>query len=102
VTHTMPQVFRVCSEVMLLSHGRVKYQGRDVATGVAKYFDEFGGGEQTVTGSGEAVVKGLTATAGETTGGLFQSLEIPFGSELTVELQLQLTGGYRNGRVLER
>ncbi|MFM7863557.1 MAG: ABC transporter ATP-binding protein, partial [Planctomycetaceae bacterium] len=41
VTHAMPQVFRVCSEVMLLRHGAVMYQGRDVAAGVAKYFDEF-------------------------------------------------------------
>jgi lipopolysaccharide transport system ATP-binding protein len=99
VTHGMPQLFRVCSEVMLLSHGRVKYQGRDIASGVAKYFDEFGGGEQTVTGSGEAVVEGLTATSGDTTAILFQSLEIPFGSELTVDLRLRLTGDYKDGRV---
>lgn len=99
VTHAMPQVFRVCSEVMLLSHGQVKYQGRDVAAGVARYFDEFGGGEQTVTGSGDAVVRGLTASAANKVALLTQTVEIPFGSELTVDLTLQLTGGYQSGRV---
>ena len=56
VTHTMPQVFRVCSEVVLLHRGSVAYQGRDLATGVGRYFDEFNSGEQTVSGSGEATV----------------------------------------------
>ncbi|MFM8729613.1 MAG: ABC transporter ATP-binding protein, partial [Planctomycetaceae bacterium] len=86
VTHAMPQVFRVCSEVMLLSHGQVKYQGRDVADGEARDFDEFGGGEQTVTGSGEAVVTGLHAAAAGQTAKLSQTIEISFGSDLTVDL----------------
>ncbi|MFM7168037.1 MAG: polysaccharide ABC transporter ATP-binding protein [Planctomycetaceae bacterium] len=99
VTHAMPQVFRVCSEVMLLRHGAVMYQGRDVAAGVAKYFDEFGGEEETITGSGEAVVVGLTASAGTVAASLSRTIEIPYGSDLTVDLTLQLTGGHRSGKV---
>ena len=56
VTHTMPHVFRVCNELILLDHGKIKFQGADIALGVSKYFDAFQQGIQAVTGSGEAKV----------------------------------------------
>lgn len=99
VTHAMPQVFRVCSEVMLLSHGAVKYQGRDLATGVGRYFAEFSSGEQTITGSGEAVVQRLQASSGDHEATLHGSLELPFGSDLDVMLWISLRKGIDRGRV---
>ena len=99
VTHMMPQVFRVCSEVVLLHRGSVAYQGRDLATGVGRYFDEFSSGEQTVTGSGEATVVGLQVSCGKVTAHLHETLEMPFGSDLSVQLRIQLRSDLPRGRV---
>ena len=99
VTHAMPQVFRVCSEVMLLGKGHVKFHGRDVTQGVARYFDEFGSGEQAVTGTGEATVGRLSVRTGEQSASLAGSLEVPFGHELTFDLHFRINGGIPTGRV---
>ena len=99
VTHTMPQVFRVCSEVVLLHRGSVAYQGRDLATGVGRYFDEFNSGEQTVSGSGEATVLGLHVTGGSSSALLHKTLEIPFGADLSILINVQFLSGLRRGRI---
>ncbi|MFM8475232.1 MAG: ABC transporter ATP-binding protein, partial [Planctomycetaceae bacterium] len=99
VTHAMPQVFRVCSQVMLLSKGHVKFQGRDVAQGVARYFDEFGGGEQAVTGTGEAVVQGLSIRSGEQTAGLADDLDVEFGRDLAFDVHFQVDSNVPAGRI---
>jgi len=99
VTHTMPQVFRVCSEVVLLHRGAVAYQGRDLATGVGRYFDEFNSGEQTISGTGEAAVTALRVTCNETVAALHETLEIPFGSDVSVTVRIQLRSGLRRGRI---
>ncbi|MCA9066031.1 MAG: ABC transporter ATP-binding protein, partial [Planctomycetaceae bacterium] len=62
VTHTMPQVFRVCNQVMLLSNGSDVYSGPDLANGAALYFQSFQQNSQTISGSGEATVQSLHAT----------------------------------------
>jgi len=37
VSHSMPQVYRVCSEVMVLDHGSPVFNGHDIAAGVSRY-----------------------------------------------------------------
>jgi lipopolysaccharide transport system ATP-binding protein len=54
VSHTMPQIFRVCSEVLLLDHGTAMYHGPDVAAGVERYFGLFPQNQQSITGTAEA------------------------------------------------
>ncbi len=99
VTHSMPQVFRVCSQIMLLSHGKPAYQGRDVANGVAKYFDEFAGDQQAITGSGEAVVTDVSVTNGDETATMLETLKLPFGSDITVDVSLKIHPAIRRCRI---
>lgn len=66
VTHSMPQVFRVCSHLHLLNQGRTDYQGRDLAAGVTRYFEIFDASRETITGSGEArILAASAATEGQ-------------------------------------
>ncbi|MBC7965077.1 MAG: ABC transporter ATP-binding protein [Fuerstia sp.] len=99
VTHTMPQVFRVCNDLILLDHGNIKYQGTDISVGVSKYFDAFNQGAQAVTGSGEAEVLELSASSGKHRATLGQTLPIHFGSEIQLSILLQMAPQYRAGQI---
>ena len=99
VTHTMPQVFRVCNELILLDHGNIKYQGTDISLGVSKYFDAFNQGTQAVTGSGEAEVLQLSASSGKDRVTLGQTLPVHFGSEIQLSILLQMAPQYRAGQI---
>jgi lipopolysaccharide transport system ATP-binding protein len=99
VTHTMPQVFRVCNELILLNHGRIEFKGADIALGVSKYFDAFPQGTQAVTGSGEAKVVELTARTKSEVAALDESLQLQFGEDLHIAVLLQFTGNLQRGQV---
>jgi lipopolysaccharide transport system ATP-binding protein len=99
VTHSMPQVFRVCNEVILLDHGRARYQGTDVALGVSHYFDAFAQGKQAVTGSGDAVVENLIARSTTGTASLSGTLPIDFGRDIEISVALQLKAPLRSARI---
>lgn len=57
VSHSMPQVSRVCSDLMVMNHGKTVFQGKDVAKGIDKFYSYFEGEQSgVVTGSGRAVI----------------------------------------------
>lgn len=41
VAHSMPMVSRICSQIMLLENGHVKYQGNNVSEGIDIYYTRF-------------------------------------------------------------
>jgi lipopolysaccharide transport system ATP-binding protein len=54
VSHHMPHVARVSTDLIVLNRGRIKYYGSDVPKGIEKYYSFFQGEKNVVTGSGEA------------------------------------------------
>lgn len=42
VSHSMPMVSRICTDVILMDHGVSVYQGTDVSKGIDKYYEKFG------------------------------------------------------------
>ena len=99
VTHTMPQVFRVCNELILLNQGKIDFQGPDIALGVSKYFNAFQQGSQAVTGSGEAKVLELTATSSDKQAFLHQTLPLQFGQDVEITVKLQIQPSVDGGRI---
>jgi lipopolysaccharide transport system ATP-binding protein len=93
VSHTMPQIFRLCDEVIVLDHGSVTYQGNNIAEGVGVYLSLFSRAEQTITGSGEVRVRNVNVRSGDATVRLGDTLRLPFGSALTFEADLDATPG---------
>jgi lipopolysaccharide transport system ATP-binding protein len=53
VSHSMPQIARLCSHVMVLNQGQVCYFGDDVAAGIEVYYREFPGEESQAAAGGE-------------------------------------------------
>jgi lipopolysaccharide transport system ATP-binding protein len=93
VSHTMPQIFRICSEVMVLDHGRVTYHGNDVGEGVSRYLSLFTSSEATIAGSGEARVEGARLESRGGAAGFGETLRVPYGSPLDLVATLSVDPG---------
>lgn len=89
VSHSMPQIFRVCSEVMVLNHGSRVYRGRNISAGVARYLDLAADVGCQVTGAGTVQVTDLQLSAGEVRAGIGETLEVPHGSGFAAVVMLR-------------
>lgn len=41
VSHSMPMVSRICNEIILMDHGKVEYQGKEIGKGIQLYYSKF-------------------------------------------------------------
>lgn len=48
VSHSMPMISRICNQIILMEHGKVEFQGFDVANGINKYYNRFENNSQSV------------------------------------------------------
>lgn len=99
VTHTMPQVFRICSEVVVLDHGRVVFQGPQLAEGVGRYLELFSGSEASVSGSGEIKVGTVEVEALPPAIAVNGAVRVAYGSRLTLRACLEADAGIAAVRV---
>lgn len=57
VSHSMPQINRVCSDILVMNHGMPTFQGKDVPKGIDKFYSYFKGEEEgLVMGNGKAMI----------------------------------------------
>ena len=89
VSHSMPQIFRVCSEVLVLDHGASVYQGRNISAGVARYLDLASDVGHQITGAGTVDVRRLSLRAENTQVGIGETLQLEHGSGLEAIVNLQ-------------
>ena len=54
VSHNMPQVSRICTNLSVMKNGKTLFNGTDIAKGIDSYLGNFSLFEHTITGSGEA------------------------------------------------
>ncbi|MDF1584215.1 MAG: ABC transporter ATP-binding protein [Methyloprofundus sp.] len=57
VSHSMPQVARICSQILLMDKGQVKYQGTNVSEGIDQYYSQFKIVNGNLSNSSKASVK---------------------------------------------
>lgn len=89
VSHAMPQVARICTEVMLLNKGEVIYQGQDVPKGIEAYYENFESESSMVSGSGRAEILSTQLSSNgkvEVTGERFT---VKYLDDLTIELYIR-------------
>ncbi|MBU2929564.1 ABC transporter ATP-binding protein [Winogradskyella psychrotolerans] len=48
VSHNMPMVSRICSQIILMEHGCAQFQGNDVSKGIDLYYSRFAGNSSNV------------------------------------------------------
>jgi lipopolysaccharide transport system ATP-binding protein len=49
VSHNVPMVSRICTDIVHMDHGVTQYCGKDVGEGISNYLNGFDGGESMVT-----------------------------------------------------
>lgn len=89
VSHSMPQIFRICTSLMVLDHGCETYQGSDLAAGVSQYMRLMKGGHSTVTGSGEVEVISTVLESGPSRCTLGGTLELEHGAGISIQTNLK-------------
>lgn len=99
VSHAMPQIYRLCNEIIVMDHGSVSYHGRNIADGVAVYLSLFKESAGSVTGSGEVSLVGLHAESGDKAADMGGTLDVAYGSSLKLSMRLSATNGPLEGRV---
>lgn len=68
VSHNMPMVARICSQVMLLARGEPPQCTSDVAEGIHSYVSHFCGLESKELGNGDVIVKSIALYQKDSTG----------------------------------
>lgn len=48
VSHSMPMISRICNEIILMDHGRIEYQGKNVAKGIDLYYKKFSNDQRSI------------------------------------------------------
>ncbi|NJK47146.1 ABC transporter ATP-binding protein [Candidatus Gracilibacteria bacterium] len=56
VSHNMPQISRVCSDLVVMNHGKCEFNGKDVSKGIDVFYSYFSGEKNLILGSGRAVI----------------------------------------------
>jgi lipopolysaccharide transport system ATP-binding protein len=99
VTHTMPQVFRICSEVIVLDRGQVTFKGTELADGVGAYLSLFKSAGESVSGSGELRLLSLELSDGGEPIAMGESMRLKHGSSLTLRARIQSASGKCGARL---
>ncbi len=97
VTHSMPQVSRICSDLIVLNRGTPCYQGKDVATGIDLFYTYFKPEEKAlvVGGSGKATVSKIELRSA----GKSNINVVSFGEDLSVALKFNVSKEIENPNI---
>lgn len=93
VSHSMPQIFRICNQVMLLDHGKTRFIGTDVTRGVTEYLSLAGDGSPSIAGSGEVRVEDCRVVSDTGVAVKGATLRVPYGADVTFNVRLSVDPG---------
>lgn len=87
VSHQMPQISRICTDVMVMDHGKVAYKGKDVPKGIDLFYSYFQGEAQGIMGGdGRAEIHNVQLESNE----IKDITELNYLDPLTVNLDLTI------------
>lgn len=91
VSHSMPQVAKVCNRGILMSSGQVKHASDNVATVIDEYYGEFSFGGPQLSGNQKAVIRAISLTHAEeedfiTIANHQPVVDLEFGCPLNIKL----------------
>ena len=91
VSHSMTQVMRVASQIMLLKEGRNSFSGGEVTKGLEAYFDQFNAGRLQSTGSGEVQLNSISVKSLRGECELEGTIDAIHGESLHLSLSLNIS-----------
>ena len=99
VTHSMPQIYRICSEIMLMNRGKSIVKSKNLGKGIDKYFEMSDDGEVQIAGTGEASLKEIILMSGDKFLSANEILNVNHGDDLSIKLKIKLESHLKNARV---
>jgi len=65
VAHSMPQISRICSDILVINHGECAFQGKEISKGIDHYYTHFAAEKEWIGGSGKAVIHSIKLESGD-------------------------------------
>lgn len=86
VSHSMPMMSRISTQVLLIHHGRTEFQDADVARGIEQYFGRYATGKIKVSGSGAVKLQDICITSDFEQDGPSQIVQygVPLGIRMSI------------------
>jgi lipopolysaccharide transport system ATP-binding protein len=95
VTHAMPQVSRICSDVMVLSRGKCVFQGKDIPKGIDHYYTQFEAEKERVGGSGIATIHSVELESNS-----MRDVEtVQYMEDLVIHIDSTIDGSVKNPNI---
>ena len=91
VSHSMPQVSKICSDAILMSHGKVIEHTKSIGQIVDKYLSEFESEEESVSGSLESSINSLSSSFAE---------NVNYGDQIKLNLNYSINKGKIGNHVI--
>ncbi len=90
VSHNMPQVSRLCTDLIVMAKGESVWQSHEVSQGISLYYDLFELKPGNFVGSEKATIEAIYLTSRDKDSRTERSLEISHGDELNVHIRIRL------------
>jgi lipopolysaccharide transport system ATP-binding protein len=86
VSHAMNQISRISTEIILMDHGKIEYQGGNITKGIELYYDKFETETAKTLGNAKAIeILGFVINNSED-----KSISIiPYGKEISVTMKFR-------------
>jgi lipopolysaccharide transport system ATP-binding protein len=88
VSHSMPQIFRVCNELLLLENGKCVFHGSDVGAGVERFFGRFNHYAPKVATADSLSIESTTMLSGEKVSRLGEALCVNYGDDIVITIEV--------------
>lgn len=92
VSHSMPNVVRMCTKAIVLDHGKITYHGGNLNRAVETYLGLSATGMSAPSGDGSVVVTDLSVNGCKTNGSSPPEVKIGYGESLQISSSLDLIG----------
>lgn len=88
VSHSIPRVARISTEILLMDHGKSVFQDKDVSAGITQYYANYKLEIGDYKGSDKAALKGVSLVSEGVTWKMDDIIILNYGTDLEVHIEI--------------
>ena len=96
VSHAMPQIYRICSHVMVLKRGAVIYHGDQLGVGIQTYYGQMETQEARVIGGDTIDLQQIRFESGGHVADEIEPIPVDYGDPLSISFRLHVHRDLKN------
>jgi lipopolysaccharide transport system ATP-binding protein len=90
VSHNMANITRICTDIIVMDSGQIKYQSNNISEGFDYYFSLFPTGDSSITGAGKAHIHKVTLTSDNSTYSDNEVFKLKHLDTLTIDINFSM------------